>query len=40
VVEDGAARVARRRESWEELLAWENGAGTGTASAPVSRLGW
>jgi diaminopimelate decarboxylase len=40
VVEGGAARVARRRESWEELLAWENGAGTATASAPVSRLGW
>jgi diaminopimelate decarboxylase len=40
VVEGGAARVARRRESWEELLAWENGAGSATASAPVSRLGW
>jgi diaminopimelate decarboxylase len=40
VVEGGAARVARRRESWEELLAWENGAGSASASAPVSRLGW
>jgi diaminopimelate decarboxylase len=40
VVEGGAARVARRRESWEELLAWENGAGSATASAPGSRLGW
>jgi diaminopimelate decarboxylase len=23
VVSGGVARVARRRESWEELLAWE-----------------
>jgi len=42
VVEGGTARVARRRETWEELLAWEAGAGAPepTGPAPVSRLGW
>jgi diaminopimelate decarboxylase len=41
VVEGGGARVARRRETWGELLAWEAGAGTEpTDQAPVSRLGW
>jgi diaminopimelate decarboxylase len=42
VVEGGTARVARRRESWGELLAWESGGGAPgpTDPAPVSRLGW
>ncbi|MGH2815053.1 MAG: diaminopimelate decarboxylase, partial [Actinomycetota bacterium] len=42
VVEGGTARVARRRETWGELLAWEAGAGgpEPTGPAPVSRLGW
>jgi diaminopimelate decarboxylase len=42
VVEGGAARVARRRETWGELLAWEAGAAgpDPTDPAPVSRLGW
>jgi diaminopimelate decarboxylase len=42
VVAGGSARVARRRETWEELLAWEVAAGTAEPSerAPVSRLGW
>jgi len=42
VVEGGTARVARRRETWGELLAWEAGAGVPEPSdpAPVSRLGW
>jgi diaminopimelate decarboxylase len=43
VVEGGTARVARRRESWGELLAWEAGGGGApgpTDPAPVSRLGW
>jgi len=42
VVEGGTARVARRRETWGELLAWEAGAGgpEPTDPAPVSRLGW
>jgi diaminopimelate decarboxylase len=41
VVEGGSARVARRRETWGELLAWEAGAGAEpTDPAPVSRLGW
>jgi diaminopimelate decarboxylase len=42
VVEGGTARVARRRETWEELLAWEAGAGPPepTNPGPVSRLGW
>jgi diaminopimelate decarboxylase len=42
VVEGGKARVARRRETWEELLATE--AGTGATVATVQgtngRLGW
>jgi diaminopimelate decarboxylase len=41
VVEGGAPRVARRRETWGELLAWEAGTGTEPADpAPVSRPGW
>jgi diaminopimelate decarboxylase len=42
VVEGGSARVARRRETWGELLAWEVGAAGAepTDPAPVSRLGW
>jgi diaminopimelate decarboxylase len=42
VVAGGSARVARRRETWEELLAWEAAAGTAEPAerAPVSRLGW
>jgi len=42
VVSGGGARVARRRETWEELLAWEVAAGTAEPAerAPVSRLGW
>ena len=42
VVQGGTARVARRRETWGELLAWEAGAGgpEPTGPAPVSRLGW
>jgi diaminopimelate decarboxylase len=42
VVEGGNARVARRRETWGELLAWEAGAGAPDPAdpAPVSRLGW
>jgi diaminopimelate decarboxylase len=42
VVEDGTARVARRRETWEELLAWETETGTpvATARGPVGPLGW
>jgi diaminopimelate decarboxylase len=42
VVSGGGARVARRRETWEELLAWEAAAGTAEPAerAPVSRLGW
>ena len=42
VVEGGAARVARRRETWEELLAWETGTGApvATGPAPVRSLGW
>jgi diaminopimelate decarboxylase len=42
VVEGGTARVARRRETWGELLAWEAGAAgpEPAGPAPVSRLGW
>jgi diaminopimelate decarboxylase len=42
VVEGGAARVARRRETWEELLAWETetGAPVATDRGPVGPLGW
>ncbi|HEY4791744.1 MAG TPA: diaminopimelate decarboxylase, partial [Actinomycetes bacterium] len=42
VVADGVARVARRRETWEELLASETEAGAPVAAAqgPASPLGW
>jgi diaminopimelate decarboxylase len=42
VVSEGAARVARRRETWEELLAAETGTGAlvATAQGPVGPLGW
>jgi diaminopimelate decarboxylase len=42
VVSDGAARVARRRETWEELLAAEIEAGAPVAAAqgPAGPLGW
>jgi len=42
VVSDGVARVARRRETWEELLAAETEAGAPVAAAqgPASPLGW
>jgi hypothetical protein len=37
------ARVARRRETWEELLAAETGTGDPVAAAarrPTGSLGW
>jgi hypothetical protein len=36
------ARVARRRETWEELLADENatGAPVATVQGPGDQLGW
>jgi diaminopimelate decarboxylase len=42
VVSGGEARVARRRETWEELLAWETGTGAPVAAArgPAGPLGW
>jgi diaminopimelate decarboxylase len=42
VVAGGVARVARRRETWEELLATENGTGAPVAAAPgpAGPLGW
>ena len=42
VVSGGEARVARRRETWEELLAAETEAGAPVAGAqgPASPLGW
>jgi diaminopimelate decarboxylase len=41
VVSQGAARVARRRETWEELLAAETEAGAPVAAQrPASPLGW
>jgi diaminopimelate decarboxylase len=42
VVSQGAARVARRRETWEELLAAKTEAGAPVAAAqgPASPLGW
>jgi diaminopimelate decarboxylase len=42
VVSGGAARVARRRETWEELLATETEAGTPVAATqgPASPLSW
>jgi diaminopimelate decarboxylase len=43
VVAGGEARVARRRETWEELLAWEtgtDGAPVATDQEPVRPLGW
>jgi hypothetical protein len=38
----GRARVARRRETWEELLAWEaeQGAPVAAARGPAGQLGW
>ena len=42
VVSGGVARVARRRETWEELLAAETGTGAPIAAArgPAGPLGW
>jgi diaminopimelate decarboxylase len=42
VVAGGVARVARRRETWEDLLATETGTGAlvATAQGPVGPLGW
>jgi diaminopimelate decarboxylase len=42
VVSGGVARVARRRETWEDLLAAETGTGelVATAQGPVGPLGW
>jgi diaminopimelate decarboxylase len=42
VVAGGVARVARRRETWEELLATETEAGAPVAAAqgPAGPLGW
>jgi hypothetical protein len=42
VVSDGVARVARRRETWEELLAAETGNGAPVAATrgPAGQLGW
>jgi diaminopimelate decarboxylase len=42
VVAGGEARVARRRETWEELLAWETGTGApvATEQGPAGPLGW
>jgi diaminopimelate decarboxylase len=42
VVAGGVARVARRRETWEELLAAETGTGAAVAAVPgpTDPLGW
>jgi diaminopimelate decarboxylase len=42
VVAGGVARVARRRETWEEQLAWEDGTGAPVAAnhGPAGTLGW
>jgi diaminopimelate decarboxylase len=42
VVAGGVARVARRRETWEELLAAETGTGAAVAAVPgpADPLGW
>jgi diaminopimelate decarboxylase len=42
VVSGGVARVARRRETWEELLAAETGTGAPVAATPgpAGPLGW
>ena len=42
VVAGGVARVARRRETWEEQLAWETGTGAAVAATrgPAGTLGW
>lgn len=42
VVAGGVARVARRRETWEEQLAWETGTGAPVAAVqgPAGTLGW
>ncbi len=38
----GGARVARRRETWEEQLTWETGTGAAVAATrgPAGTLGW
>jgi diaminopimelate decarboxylase len=42
VVSGGVARVARRRETWEDLLAAETATGAPVAAAqgPADPLGW
>jgi diaminopimelate decarboxylase len=42
VVAGGVARVARRRETWEDLLAPETGSGDPVAATnrPARPLGW
>ena len=42
VVSGGVARVARRRETWEEQLAWETGTGAPVpvTPGPPGTLGW
>jgi diaminopimelate decarboxylase len=42
VVAGGVARVARRRETWEEQLTWETGTGAAVATirGPAGKLGW
>ena len=42
MVAGGVARVARRRETWEELLASETGTGAPVAAVqgPTDPLGW
>jgi hypothetical protein len=42
VVAGGVARVARRRETWEDLLApeTENGNPVAAARRPAGPLGW
>ena len=42
VVAGGVARVARRRETWEEQLTWETGTGAAVAATrgPAGTLGW
>ena len=42
VVAGGVARVARRRETWEEQLTWETGTGAAGAATrgPAGTLGW
>jgi diaminopimelate decarboxylase len=42
VVAGSVARVARRRETWEEQLTWETGTGAAVAATrgPAGTLGW